>query len=161
MKKWFTRIPRLLYQCADFHGPLTRHVKLWVAHAPGMLGTFLCDSLQKKVLISDPSMYHGTCVTHVLWCMSGLLTRGGGDNVPGACTTHNFTYLLRGPCYNGIGISSLGLCSDSDVHSTVSFFFYLKRIIGRVTWCNNRGNFCYFYIRILCHILCLNFFNQC
>ena len=28
-------------------------------------------------------MYHGTCVTRVPWCMSGSLTRGGGENVPG------------------------------------------------------------------------------
>ena len=45
-------------------------------------------------------MHHGTCVTHVPWCMSGLLTRGGGKNVtgiPGAGASHNFTYLARGP----------------------------------------------------------------
>ena len=38
--------------------------------------------------------------THVPCCMSGLLTRGGGENVPGspgACATHNVAYLLRGP----------------------------------------------------------------
>ena len=39
--------------------------------------------LQKKPLVSDPGMHHGTCVTHVPWCMSGSLTRGGGENVPG------------------------------------------------------------------------------
>ena len=56
--------------------------------------------LQRKLLISDPGMYHGTCVTHVPWCMSGSLTRGGGENVPGipgACANRNFTYLARGP----------------------------------------------------------------
>ena len=40
------------------------------------------------------------CVTHVPWCMSGSLTRGGGENVPsipGACATRNFAYLVRGP----------------------------------------------------------------
>ena len=26
--------------------------------------------------ISDPNMHHGTCVTHVLWCMPGSLTSG-------------------------------------------------------------------------------------
>ena len=55
--------------------------------------------LQRKRLVSDPSMHHGTSVTHVPWCMSGLLARGGGENVPaipGACTTRNFTYLARG-----------------------------------------------------------------
>ena len=56
--------------------------------------------LQMKPLISNPAMHHGTYVTHVPWCMSGLLTHGGGKNVPripGACTTRNFTYLVRGP----------------------------------------------------------------
>ena len=32
--------------------------------------------LQRKPLVSDP-------VTHVPWCMSGSLTRGGWENVPG------------------------------------------------------------------------------
>ena len=39
--------------------------------------------LQRKPLASDPDMHHGTCVTHVPRCMSGSLTRGGGENVPG------------------------------------------------------------------------------
>ena len=56
--------------------------------------------LQRKPLVSDPGMHHGTCVTHVPWCMSGSLTRGGGENVPGipgACAARNFAYLVRGP----------------------------------------------------------------
>ena len=56
--------------------------------------------LQGKPLVSDPGMHHGTCITHVPWCMSGPLIRCGGENVPcipGACATHNFTYLARGP----------------------------------------------------------------
>ena len=56
-------------------------------------------------LVSDPDMHHGTCVTHVPWCMSGSLTSGflwsrWRENVPGipsACATCNFTYLVRGP----------------------------------------------------------------
>ena len=39
--------------------------------------------LQRKPLVSDPDMHHGTCVTHVPCCMSGSFTRGGGENVPG------------------------------------------------------------------------------
>ena len=66
--------------------------------------------LQRKPLVRDPGMHHGTCVTHVSWCMLGSLNRGhdGGENVPGipgACTTCNFTYLTRGlwllPIANG------------------------------------------------------------
>ena len=37
----------------------------------------------RKPLVSDPDMHHGTCVTHVPWCMSGSLTCGDGENVPG------------------------------------------------------------------------------
>ena len=33
--------------------------------------------------VSDPGTHHGTGVRHVPWCLSGLLTRGGGENVPG------------------------------------------------------------------------------
>ena len=58
--------------------------------------------LQRKQLISDPGMHHGTCVTHVPWCLSGSLTRGGRENVPGipgACATRNFTYLVRGALF--------------------------------------------------------------
>ena len=50
--------------------------------------------LQMKQLVGDPGMHHGTCVTHVPWCMSESLTREGGENVPGACATRNFTYLV-------------------------------------------------------------------
>ena len=56
--------------------------------------------LQRKPLVSDPDMHHGTCIAHVPWCMSGSLTRDGDENVPGipgACATHKFAYLVRGP----------------------------------------------------------------
>ena len=65
---------------------------------------FHCPRLQRKRLVSGPNMHHGTCVTHVLWCMSGTLTRSGGKNVPGipgASATCNLTYLARGPWING------------------------------------------------------------
>ena len=38
---------------------------------------------QRKPIVSDPGMHHGTCVTHVPWCMSGSFTCGDGENVPG------------------------------------------------------------------------------
>ena len=83
------------------HGPLTRNVKLRVAHAPGMGERFPRHRYQRKPRVSDPGMHHGTCVMHLPWCVSGSLTRGGRKNVssiPGACATRNFTYLVRGPC---------------------------------------------------------------
>ena len=61
---------------------------------------FTRHRLQRKPLVIDPGMHHGTCYTHVPWHMSGSPTRGGGENVPGIpvpCTTRNFKYLARGP----------------------------------------------------------------
>ena len=41
---------------------------------------------QRKPLVSDAGMHHGTCVTHVPWCMSGSLTSGENvPGIPGAC----------------------------------------------------------------------------
>ena len=45
--------------------------KIAGAHAPGMPGTF-----SPSQQVSDPDMHHGTCVTHVPWCMPGSLTSG-------------------------------------------------------------------------------------
>ena len=89
---------------------------------------------QKKALVSNPGMHHGTCVTHVPWCMSGSLSRGGGENVPGipgACATHNFMYLARAHvggsfkffkchhhgCLDNPIFSNLGLCTACWAHS--------------------------------------------
>ena len=58
--------------------------------------------LQRKPLVSDLGIHHDTCVTHVPWCMSGSLTRGGEENIlgiPGACAARDFTYLVRGPLH--------------------------------------------------------------
>ena len=82
------------------YGHLTRYTKLRVAHASGIPGTSPRHRFHRKPLVSDPDMHHGTCATHVPWCMSGSLTRDGGENVPGipgACATRNLTYLARGP----------------------------------------------------------------
>ena len=81
------------------NGPLARYVKLRVAHASRMPETFF-----PPPRVSYPDMRHGTCVTHMPWCMSGSLTSccfevGGGENVPGiygAWATRNFANLKRG-----------------------------------------------------------------
>ena len=65
-----------------------------------MPGRFPHHRLQMKPVFSNPGMHRDTCVTHVPWCMSGSLTREGGENdpgIPGACATHNFAYLVKGP----------------------------------------------------------------
>ena len=54
-----------------YYGPLARSVKLRVAHAPGIPG-----ALSPSPRVSDRDMHHGTCATHVPWCMRGSLTSG-------------------------------------------------------------------------------------
>ena len=59
---------------------------------------------RERLPLGDSDMHHGTCVTHVLWCMTGSLTSGfiwnrcAGKTFPtGACATREFAYLVRGP----------------------------------------------------------------
>ena len=47
------------------------YAKSRVAHAPGMPRTF-----SPPPRVSDPDMHHGTCVTHVPWCIAGSVTSG-------------------------------------------------------------------------------------
>ena len=69
-------------------------------HAPGMPGTF-----SPPPRVRDPDIHHGTCVTHMPWCMQGSPTSGflwsrwwgNVPGIPGACTTRNFTYLAKSP----------------------------------------------------------------
>ena len=76
------------------HGPLARCVKLRVAHAPGMPGT-----RSPPPRVSDTDMHHGTCVTHVPWCMPEPLTRFPLKSVAGkmfpAIPTHAQLTILR------------------------------------------------------------------
>ena len=54
---------------------------------------------QRKPLVSDPGMHHGTCVTRVPWCMLGSLTCGDGKRSrhSRSMRTRNSAYLARGP----------------------------------------------------------------
>ena len=107
--------------------------------------------LQRKPIVSYPGMHHGTCVTHVLCCMSGSLTRGGGENVPGACATHNFAYPVRGPTGHnshrkvGVGVGVGGgylykLSRDSNLHIVSTPRVYISRF--QILQVNQHGDVC-------------------
>ena len=56
-------------------------------------------------------MHHGTCVTHVPWCMSGSLTCGDGENVPGipgACAPAILRIWQEAHCQ--VSSSSINAC---------------------------------------------------
>ena len=53
------------------HGPLARYAKLRVR-----MRRECRERFPPSPQVSDPDMHHGTCGTHVLWCMPGSLTIG-------------------------------------------------------------------------------------
>ena len=93
---------------------------------------FPCGRLQWKSSVSDPGMHHGTCVTHVPWCMSGSLTRSGLENVPG----------IPGACAPAIlriwqeahSCVSVSLFGHSQLHITVAIITLTKCCPGDHYW---------------------------
>ena len=63
-----------------------------------MAGTF-----SPPTRVRNPDMHHDTCVTHVPRCIPGSLPSGflwsrwwgKRPSIPGACSTRNFSYLVR------------------------------------------------------------------
>ena len=56
--------------------------------------------LQRKALVSDPGMHHARAVVHV--GIANPRRRKNVPGIPGACTTCNSAYLVRGPCHGVI-----------------------------------------------------------
>ena len=110
---WYTL---LIVFTSNPNGPFTRCVKLRVAHALGMPGTF---SPQQRV--SDPDMHHGTCVTHVPWCMPGSLT--SGFLWRGNCSRHS--QRMRSPLFYVYGKRPMDFVPPIDSKSA---------LIQVVTW---------------------------
>ena len=97
--------------------------------------------LQRKPLVSDRGMHHRTCITHVPRGMSGSLTRGGGENIPGipgACAIRNFTYLARGPFsdnqYRANGYETYVL--ELNLSNTISNYMAIQQF-AESTQCRN------------------------
>ena len=79
------------------NGPLARYLKLRVAYAPGIPGTF-----SSPPRVSDPDMHHGTCMIHAQWWMPGSLTSGFlWSRWQGKCSRHS--RRMRNPqfCISG------------------------------------------------------------
>ena len=77
------------------HGPLNRYIKLWVAQAPGMPGTFSLLTTSKETTSLWSRHASGTCITHMPWCMSGSLARGGRANRSLAFPVHAQCAILH------------------------------------------------------------------
>ena len=109
------------------NGPLARYVKLRVAHASGMPGTF---SLPPE--LSNPDMHHDTCVTHVPRCMPGSLTsgffwsrwRGKRSRHSGRMRNPHFYVSSKRPMPWTVPMVHILLCYGSD-----QFYPYLSRLL--------------------------------
>ena len=95
------RIAVRALNCITYHGPLTRYVKLQVAHAPGMPGTFspAADFKGNRKLaiptcitaVRDARAVMHVGIAHLRW-------RGKRSRHSRRMRTCNFAYLARGPC---------------------------------------------------------------
>ena len=98
LSTWFEKIHR------------TETLVVWASYQVRKIVDCACAGIAGKVFPATNfkgnrglaiDMHHGTCVTHMLWCMSGSVTRGGEKNsIPGACATCNFVYMARVPLCN-------------------------------------------------------------
>ena len=134
---------------AKWHGPLAIYVKLWAAHAPIMPGTF-----SPSPRVSDPDMHHGTCLTHVPWCMLGSLTSGFlWSRWQGKRSRHSrrmrnpqfylsiylsYTSSVIGRIYNGSVIQcwrgctpsrSIGECAVPDLNAILCFIWFTNCVL--------------------------------
>ena len=119
-----------------FHGPLTQNCVLRMCRE--CRERFPRHRFRRIPLVIDPGLHHGTCVTHVPWCMLGSLACGGGKNVPGipgACVTRKFTYLVRNPL---IDLRSMDVSS----HPCSSFNAVCWITVDEVSVCNYIHWFC-------------------
>ena len=98
MKQWWKCIDpqKCLLQNVD-NGPLTRYVKLQVAHAPGMPGTFSpAADFKENRLLAILACISARAVMHV--GIAYMRWQGKRSRHSRRMRTRNFTYLARGPC---------------------------------------------------------------
>ena len=141
----FPRLQRkpLINDPSMHHGACVKHVlSVWetkfLEHSPEMdvlymsytkfhsprsifyLTSSKCTRIGERASISFP---------HWPWCMSGSLTRRGGEKVhgiPSAYATHNFTYLARGPCNE----TTEQHISDSTTYFCIMSCFFCSSDVG-------------------------------
>ena len=114
---------------------------------------FPCHWLQRKALVSDFGMHHGTSVTHVPWRMSESLTRGGLENIPEfpAQTQHQF-YISdkRSMLGSNTDLTQLtipSLCTHAWVYMWMSWT-HRKGLHACITYGSNTSDhFIYQYIK--------------
>ena len=99
--------------CTWGHGPLTRYVKLRVAP----------ERFFPALRVSYPDMYHGMCVTHVSWCIPGLLTSGFlWSRWRGKCSRHS--RRMRNPQFYASDKRPMGGFNGTNMDHGLSFWIF-------------------------------------
>ena len=83
------------------NGPLTRYLKLRVAHAPEMPGTFSPPPTSKETasLRFRHALWHVRHARAVMYVgIANPQWRENVPGIPGTCTIRNITYLVKGQC---------------------------------------------------------------
>ena len=78
--KWFGRSKYHSCRCRNRYVPSPSTAVVWASCQIRTIAGCACAGNAANVSplpwVSDPDMHHGTCVTHVPWCMPGSLTSG-------------------------------------------------------------------------------------
>ena len=80
----FSQLIDLVCHVTEMNGAWWRHdtdaLSAWASYQIRKIAGCACAGNPGKVFppprVSDPDMHHGTCMTHVPWCMPGSLTSG-------------------------------------------------------------------------------------
>ena len=95
---------------------------------------------QRKLLVSDPGMHHGTCVTHVPWCMSGSLTCGDGENVPGIPGACAPAILRIWQEAHSIQLHYVGFTNGTIILNAMNFLWWRKLMLIYLYNCCKKVN---------------------
>ena len=88
--------------------------------------------LQRIPLVSNPGMHHGTCVTHVPWCMSGSLTRCGR----GKRSRHS--RRMRNPQLCVSGKRPIVMCHQTSTPRLVGSFRRVRFLVTMNAWASRK-----------------------
>ena len=125
----------------SIHGPLAKNLNY------GLCMHSQCGKRFPHYWVSDSHLHHGTCVTHVPWCILGSLSSGflwWQENAPGirgACTVRSFTYLVRGPCSLGLAVLLTNLCLFQIEKYTLRLSYYASCVLNTISATRVPSNF--------------------
>ena len=103
-------------------------------------------SFQRKKLVNDPGMHHGTCVSHVPWCMSGSLSprwRGKRSRRPRRTQNPLFHVSDNCPFEMDLLLTNMRQLSLNHAYYKKKDGQWLSRLRGSALWIGVAGCHCH------------------